>query len=147
MIALRIGYLPLTDAGSLIIAAERGFAAGQGLRLDLRRETTWASLRDNLIVGNLEAAHCLAPLAIAASLGIGHPPAALTIPMLLSVNGNAVTVSAELSAAIGQAAESLVERAAALVQLARRRKAAGRPLTIATVFRFSAHTLLLRHQG
>ena len=54
------------------MAAERGFAAEEGLDLRLVRETSWANIRDRLIVGHFDAAHMLAPMTIASTLGIGH---------------------------------------------------------------------------
>jgi two-component system, oxyanion-binding sensor len=144
MTLFRIGYLPLTDAAALAVAAEKGFAADEGLRFALHRETNWASLRDNLIVGNLDGAHMLAPLAVATALGIGHPPFPLDAPVLLSLNGNAVTLSALLADSLGPLPDDLESRARRLVSLAQQRKREGRLLTFATVFRFSSHTLLLR---
>ncbi len=139
----RIGYLPLTDAAMLIIAAAKGFDRAEGIRIELVRETSWASLRDNLVVGNLDAAHCLAPLAAATHLGIGHVAFPLTVERVLTLNGNAVTVSAELAMELGDPLAPLLQRAEALVRLARERQRRGRPLVLATVFRFSCHTLIL----
>ena len=65
---LRIGYVPLSDAAVLIAAASRGFAETEGLAIDLVREVSWANIRDKLILGQLDAAHMLAPFAIATTL-------------------------------------------------------------------------------
>jgi two-component system, oxyanion-binding sensor len=70
--SLRIGFIPLTDAAALMIAADKGFAAKQGLSLDLVREVSWSNVRDKLNIGLFDAAHLLAPVAVASSLGIGH---------------------------------------------------------------------------
>ena len=59
---LDVGYVPLLDAAPLIIAAEIGFAAEEGLELALHREMSWAALRDKLIWGQYSAAHMLAPV-------------------------------------------------------------------------------------
>jgi two-component system, oxyanion-binding sensor len=144
MTRLRIGFVPLTDAAALIIAERKGFAAAQGLSLDLVRETSWSSLRDRLVVGHFDAAHCLAPLAITTTLGLGHLTRALKIPLVLSLSGNAVTLSPALAMALAAPLEPLGLRAKALVSEAKARRRAGNPLTFATVFRFSSHTLLLR---
>jgi two-component system, oxyanion-binding sensor len=143
MTRVRIGYVPLTDAASLIVAQEKGFAASKGLSFELLRETAWAGLRDRLIMGQLDAAHMLAPLAAATQLGLGHIQSPLRILDVMSLNGNAVTVSSGLAERLDDPETSLVERAMRLVNLARVRKAAGKPLMLATVFRFSCHTLLL----
>ena len=70
---LRLGFIPLLDAALPIVAAECGFAAEQGLELDLVRETSWANIRDRIAIGQFDAAHMLAPMPIAASLESAAP--------------------------------------------------------------------------
>jgi two-component system, oxyanion-binding sensor len=149
MIPLRIGYLPLSDAAPLIAAKHFGFAEAEGLALDLQRDVSWANLRDKLMVGHLDGAHLLAPMAIAATLGVGHVRFALSVPYVLSLNGNGITLSPELAEAMlaldGAALASCVASAQNLGKLVEKRQAQGRgPLTFAVVFPFSTHTYLLR---
>jgi two-component system, oxyanion-binding sensor len=144
MTPFRTGYLPLTDAAALIIAAAKGFDRAQGVTIDLVRETSWASLRDNLVVGNLEAAHCLAPLAVATHLGLGHIGFPLRLAQVLTLNGNAITVSPKLARDLGDPLAPLAERMRLFADLVERRRKNGRRLVLATVFRYSCHTLLLR---
>ena len=73
---VEVGYVPLLDAAPLVIAAEMGFAAEEGLDLVLNRELSWAALRDRLIWGRYAAAHMLAPVVIAQTAGIGAGDAA-----------------------------------------------------------------------
>ena len=73
--ALRLGFIPLVDCAPLPVAHEKGFFAAEGLDVSLVREVSWATVRDKVAVGALHGAHMLAPLAIAASLGIGSAPA------------------------------------------------------------------------
>ncbi|MFN3938138.1 MAG: ABC transporter substrate-binding protein [Gemmobacter sp.] len=68
---LRLGYVLLTDSAPLLIAQELGFAAEEGLALDLVRLQSWAQSRDLLGLGGIDAAHMLVPLPIAQSLGLG----------------------------------------------------------------------------
>ena len=68
--SLRIGYMPLTDAGLLFVAAAKGFDREEGLAFDLVAETSWANLRDKLAVGIYDAAHMLAPAVVASTLGL-----------------------------------------------------------------------------
>ncbi len=146
MTELRIGYVPLTDAAVVIAAAERGFATRHGLSLVLEREPSWATLRDKLLLGIVDAAHLLAPLAVATAVGLSPGgPVPLVAPFCLGLNGNAVTVSAALWAAL--AAEGPIDGPAAVATSlgrALRRRGAGRPATFATVFPFSFHTYQLR---
>lgn len=64
------GFLPLMDSAILVIAREKGFAAQEGIALSLVRETSWASIRDRIAVGHFDVAHMLAPMPIAANLGL-----------------------------------------------------------------------------
>ena len=95
-----VGYVPLLDAAPLIIAAEMGFAAEEGLELALHRELSWAALRDRLIWGGYHAAHMLAPVVVAQTAGIGVGDAAIDALMVLSVNGNMIGAEPGLAAAI-----------------------------------------------
>ena len=149
MIDVSIGYMPLTDAATLIAAADFGFAGKEGLRLNLQREVSWATLRDRLVVGHVDAAHMLAPLAVATSLGMGQLRRELKAIFVLNANGNALTVSPalaqEMVAGRADALAGAVQSAQALGALVLKRKAAGaRPLTFASTFPFSSHTYLLR---
>ena len=69
---LRIGFIPLCDATALIVAVDKGFAAAEGLDVELVREVSWSNVRDKLNIGLFDAAHLIAPVAIASSLGLGH---------------------------------------------------------------------------
>ncbi|WP_460449326.1 CmpA/NrtA family ABC transporter substrate-binding protein [Alsobacter sp. SYSU BS001988] len=146
---LRIGYIPLVDA-TLLLAAERfGFAAAEGLELELVPEVSWANIRDKLNLGILDAAHMLAPSAIAASLGLGQVKSALVAPVALNLNGNAITISTSLRAEMedvldGDPADPAAT-AAALGRIARGRLRNGLPqITLGHVFPFSTHHYQLR---
>ena len=65
---LAIGFIPLTDAAVLIAAAERGFAAAEGIEIELHKEVSWANVRDKVNIGMLDGAHMLGPLAIAGQM-------------------------------------------------------------------------------
>ncbi|KQP29529.1 nitrate transporter [Methylobacterium sp. Leaf102] len=144
---LALGYVPLVDAAALIVAVERGFTAAEGLAVDLVREPSWATLRDRLALGHLDGAHMLAPLALASSLGISGPETRLAVPLALNLNGNAITVSRPLWAAMmrdGPGDEGLDTVATAFAGVARARAREGAPLTLGTVHPFSSHTYQLR---
>ena len=145
MSEIRIGYLPLTDAAVVVAAAERGFAERHGLTITLAREASWATLRDRLALGHVDAAHILAPLAVATTLGLGPGPRmSLAVPFVLNLNGNAITVSSALWREMGEPAGGLADVQAAFGRAARERAGAGRPLILATTFPYSTHTYLLR---
>lgn len=146
---LRIGFIPLIDAASLLIAADKGFAAEQGLEIDLVREVSWSNVRDKLNLGLFDAAHLLAPVAIASSLGIGHFKLPLIAPFTLNLNGNAITLSPALHREImtaleGDAADPLAT-AQALARVVQARKRAGaEPVTLGMTFPYSTHNYQLR---
>ncbi|MGF1501202.1 MAG: CmpA/NrtA family ABC transporter substrate-binding protein [Paracoccaceae bacterium] len=91
------GFIPLVDAAPLVIAREMGFAAEEGFDLRLHREPSWSALRDKLALGRLTAAHMLAPVPVAMSMGIGGLAVGIDALMVLSVNGNTIGVSVALA--------------------------------------------------
>jgi NitT/TauT family transport system ATP-binding protein len=94
---LEVGFVPLLDAGPLVIAHELGFAAEEGLDLRLHREPSWSALRDRLLWGSLHAAHMLSPMPVALTAGIGGLGVAVDALLVLSVNGDTIGVRPELA--------------------------------------------------
>jgi NitT/TauT family transport system ATP-binding protein len=143
----RIGFLPLVDAALPILAHEMGFAAREGVEIELVRDMTWATVRDRLLYGHTDAAHMIAPLAIATTLGRDRPPMPLAVPFVLGLNGNAVTFSTGLAdeVGLGNALGDPAETGAALRAIAAARKAAGKPLRFGVVHRYSSHNYMLRY--
>lgn len=88
--------MPLMDCLVLVAAREKGFAAAQGIDLTLVRETSWANIRDRIAVGHFDVAHMLAPMPVAAALGLNPIAASVIAPFALGLNGNAITVSTAL---------------------------------------------------
>jgi two-component system, oxyanion-binding sensor len=141
---LQLGYVPLCDAAPVIVAHELGFARAEGLDLDLTAEPSWATLRDRLVLGHLDGAHMLAPLALASRLALSGPPSDLIVPLQLNLNGNAITLSRELWAEMEAAGDAPADVARAFARVAEARRTVGRPLTLGTVHPFSCHTYQLR---
>lgn len=145
---LRVGFLSLVDAALLVAAADAGFAEAQGLSLELVRDVSWPNLRDKLQVRLLDAAHMLAPAAVAATLGLGGVKAPMAAPIGLNLNGNAITLSVRRWEELARLAEGDIAdpavSARAMARLVERRRASGLPpLTFAAVFAFSSHTYLM----
>ena len=146
MTPLSIAFVPLTDSAVLIAARERGFAEAQGIDLRLVRTTSWATLRDRLVYRQVEAAHMLAPLAIAVTLGLSQTSAKLAAPFKLNLNGNALAMSTAFAAALEPDPASRVKDPiaaahdfAAAIGLHHRKPIVG------IVHRFSSHALMLRY--
>ena len=147
---LRIGFIPLVDAAALLVAVDGGFAKDQGLDIELVREVSWSNVRDKLNLGLFDAAHLLAPVAVASSLGIGHVRVPIITPFNLGINGNAITVSPRLFADLSAAAEGNISdpmvSARALTRLIADRKIRNaEPLTFGMTFPFSHHNYQLRY--
>jgi two-component system, oxyanion-binding sensor len=146
---LRIGFIPLADAAALIVAADRGFAAAEGLEIELVREVSWSNVRDKLNIGLFDAAHLIAPIAVASNLGIGHVKVPLIAPFGLGINGNAITVTPALHAEMAAAAEGSMRdpmvSARALKRVVGARRTKGKaPLTFGMTFPFSTHNYHIR---
>ena len=146
---LHIGFIPLVDAAALIVAVDKGFTAAEGLDVTLAREVSWSNVRDKLNIGLFDAAHLLAPVAIASSLGLGHVKVPIVASFNLGLNGNAITVSPELHAALmaeidGDPFDPMGTALALARVVASRRRRGAEPLTFGMTFPFSTHNYQLR---
>ncbi len=134
--ALRLGFAALTDAAPLIAAQELGLFRRYGLEVELRREIGWATVRDKVTFGELDAAQAPAPLLWAAQLGLGGSQCDVLTALVLNLHGNAITLSSRLHAA--GVRDPVTFRAEAL-----RRHGTAR-LTLGIVHLFSSHHMQLR---
>lgn len=144
---LTIGFLPLVDACLPILAREHGFAEEEGLSLRMVRDVSWATVLDRLLYGHSDAAHLVAPLAIATTLGRGRPAQPISAPFVLGLNGNAITMSTELAARLvppGKLGDP-VETGRKLKEEVARLAAEGRRLRFGVVHRYSSHNYKLRY--
>ncbi|HTH48859.1 MAG TPA: CmpA/NrtA family ABC transporter substrate-binding protein [Candidatus Limnocylindria bacterium] len=133
---VRLGFVPLNDCAPLVVAQEHGLFERFGVEVRLSRELGWATIRDKIVHGELDAAHAPCGLPLALELGLSCVPTRTVAGMVLNLNGNAITLSEELwSAGIRDA---LTLRAFLTGNRGRR------TLTFGTVSPYSTHTLLLR---
>jgi ABC-type nitrate/sulfonate/bicarbonate transport system substrate-binding protein len=133
---LRLGFVPLADCAPLVMARELGLFNKYGLRVTLHRELGWATVRDKLIHGDLDAAHALAAMPVAATLGLGSVNCDCVTALVLNLHGNAITLSNNLWRAGVRDSATLRGEVARL----RHKKT----LTFGTVSQFSSHNFLLR---
>lgn len=146
---INLGFIPLTDSAPLIVAKELGFFEQWGLKVSLRKQNSWATLRDKLHAGIIDAAQMLAPMPIASSLGLGTPVTEVITPMVLSLNGNAITFSEQLYLEIlaqNKLSSITFPMAAYLLQsVVKNRLELGKDkLKFANVFPYSCHNYQLR---
>lgn len=144
---LTIGFLPLVDACLPILAQEHGFTEAEGISLRFVKDMSWATVLDRLLYGHSDAAHLVAPLAIATTLGRGRPAQPLSVPFVLGLNGNAITLRNELAAQVSPSDRigEPAEVGAKLKAIAVARRDAGRPLVFGVVHRYSSHNYMLRY--
>jgi ABC-type nitrate/sulfonate/bicarbonate transport system substrate-binding protein len=133
---IRLGFVPLVDCAPLAIAVELGWFKQRGLNIALSRELGWASVRDKILYGELDAAHALGPMVFLLSLALGGAACPCFTPLVLNAQGNAITLSREL-------ADAGVRDAAGLREW-RAKHHAGERLTFGIVFPYSAHHFMLR---
>ncbi len=141
--ALSVGFMPLTDCAPLVIAKELGYFEEQGLDVTLTKQFSWATVRDKLHAGVIDAAQLLSPMPIASTLGLNCPKHHVIAPMVLSQNGNAITISASLYEELSHLHNiheiSLPLSASLLKPLITQRIEKGEKLTFATVYPHSCH--------
>ena len=95
-IELKVGFIPLTDCASVVMAAVQGFDKKYGIKITPTKEASWAAVRDKLTNGELDAAHVLYGLIYGVHLGIGGPKKDMAMLMNLNHNGQAITLSNQL---------------------------------------------------
>ncbi|MEM5501660.1 CmpA/NrtA family ABC transporter substrate-binding protein [Ahrensia kielensis] len=150
MIELTAGFMPLTDSAILLAAKEKGFAEEEGIALELVRENSWANMRDRLAIGHFDIAHALAPMPLAANLGLTPFDTKLIAPMALGSGGNAITVSNSLYEAMSSKAQFSVSDAAAAggalrLVVEQLKHGAKKTLHFAVVHPHSVHNYELRY--
>ena len=133
---LKIGYVPLIDSAPFIVAQEKGFFARYGLSVELTREPGWATIRDKIIYGELDAAHAVAGMPFAATLGLGSIVCECVTGLVLNMHGNAITLSRELY-------DRGVRDARTLKQIIDRDRGE-KTYTFGVTYPFSSHNFLLR---
>ena len=94
---VRIGFIPLTDCASVVMASVLKFDEKYGIKIIPTKEASWASVRDKLVNGELDAAHLLYGLIYGLQLGVGGPKKDMAVLMSLNNNGQAITLSKKLA--------------------------------------------------
>ena len=93
---VRIGYVPLIDASPLIAAEALGYFERAGLRVKLEEELGWGSIRDKIVYGELDAAHAPGGLLFSILLGLHAPARRVDTDLVISLQGNGITLSRRL---------------------------------------------------
>jgi len=94
---VKVGFIPLTDCASVVMASLLGFDKKYGIKIVLSKEASWPAVRDKLVNGELDAAHVLYGLVYGVHLGAGGPKKDMAVLMNLNHNGQAITLSKKLA--------------------------------------------------
>ena len=130
---VRIGFIPLTDCSSVVMASVMEFDRKYGIKIVPSKEASWAAVRDKLVNGELDAAHVLYGLIYGVQNGVGGPKKDMAVLMALNNNGQAITLSSKLH-------EKGVSDGASLKSLIAREK---REYTFAQTFPTGTHAMWL----
>ena len=135
---LEIGFVPLTDCAPLVVAKEKGFFAKHGLEeVTLSREPSWKAVMEGVAANRLDAAQMVAGMPLAMTMGFGgKAPLPIVTSMVLSRNGNAITLDKDL---FDQGVRSLADFAGLVKQTP------DNPHTLGIVHPTSMHNLMLRY--
>ncbi|NWG24887.1 MAG: ABC transporter substrate-binding protein [Pseudorhodoplanes sp.] len=90
---LKVGFIPITCATPIIMAHPMGFYAKQGLNVEVVKTAGWAVIRDKTLNKEYDAAHMLAPMPIAITMGLGSQPIPFTVPAIENINGQGITLA------------------------------------------------------
>jgi nitrate/nitrite transport system substrate-binding protein len=136
---IRIGFIPLTDSASVVMAHELGLYARHGVNVEVIKEAAWAGVRDKLLSGELQAAHGLFGMPFSVYTGVGGPAGKeLLIAMMLNNNGQAITLARDFC---GTVPYGQIDRVAAAVEALKAKKT----VTFAMTFPGGTHDLWLRY--
>src|SRR5262245_30305780 len=90
---LKVGFIPITCATPIIMAAPMGFYSKNGLNVEVIKTAGWAVIRDKTLNKEYDAAHMLSPMPLAITMGVGSTPLPYTMPAVENINGQAITLA------------------------------------------------------
>jgi nitrate/nitrite transport system substrate-binding protein len=136
---IKLGFIPLTDCAPLVVAKEMGFFTKYGVDVELSKESSWANIRDKVLNGELDGAHCLFSMPLSVYTGIGGKAGSeMKIAMVLNNNGQGITLSKDFCGLVGF---KEVGKVAAAVKNVQARK----EVTFAMTFPGGTHDIWLRN--
>jgi nitrate/nitrite transport system substrate-binding protein len=141
----KLGFIALTDCAPLIIAKEKGLFEKYGMKdVEVKKQTSWATTRDNLELGSdkggIDGAHILTPMPYLMTVGkITKSPIPMYILARLNTDGQGISLSNEyLDLKLGAKAPALKAKVDA-------KKASGKKFQCAVTFPGGTHDLWMRY--
>ena len=99
---IKLGFIPLTDCSPIVMAKELGLFKKYGVEVVVTKETSWANVRDKILTGELDGAHCLYTMPFSVYTGVGGKAGSeMKIAMMLNVNGQAISLSNDFCGKVG----------------------------------------------
>ncbi|WP_235972995.1 CmpA/NrtA family ABC transporter substrate-binding protein [Flavobacterium undicola] len=99
---IKLGFIPLTDCSPIVMAKELGLFKKYGVNVEVTKESSWANVRDKILTGELDGAHCLYTMPFSVYTGVGGKAGSeMKIAMMLNVNGQAITLSNDFCGKVG----------------------------------------------
>ena len=99
---VKLGFIPLTDCSPIVMAKELGLFKKYGVEVVVTKESSWANVRDKILTGELDGAHCLYSMPFSVYTGVGGKAGSeMKIAMMLNVNGQAITLSNDFCGKVG----------------------------------------------
>jgi nitrate/nitrite transport system substrate-binding protein len=137
---IRLGFIPLTDCAPIVMAKELGLFAKYGVEVEVTKEASWANVRDKLLTGELDGAHCLYSMPFSVYTGVGGKAGSeMRIAMMLNNNGQAITLSKDFC---GKVAFKQTNKVGPVVAA---KLKAEKEVTFAMTFPGGTHDLWLRN--
>lgn len=147
--ALSLSLMPLTDSAPLVVAEAAGFFAREGLSVQLNAERSWAAMRDKLATGKSDGAALLAPMPLAAALGLDPVATPILTVAALNQGGSGFCVTPDLHARLcehgASEAASPLDWAQAMRRLVEAERGSRPAPTLAHVYPYSTHHYELRY--
>lgn len=143
----KLGFIALTDAAPLFVAAEKGLFAKYGMtEVEVLKQSSWGTTRDNLVLGSanngIDGAHILSPMPYLISTGAvtaNKQPVPMSILARLNLSGQCISVGKEYAdLKVGLDASSFKKAVAA-------KKASGKAVNAAVTFPGGTHDLWMRY--
>ncbi|WP_111643149.1 CmpA/NrtA family ABC transporter substrate-binding protein [Marinimicrobium alkaliphilum] len=96
----RLGFIALTDAAPLFVAAEKGLFAKHGMDdVQVLKQSSWGTTRDNLVLGSrrggIDGAHILTPMPYLMTAGAMSDQVDMRIVARLNLAGQCISVGNE----------------------------------------------------
>ena len=134
---VKIGFIPLTDCASIVMASVLGLDQKHGVKIIPTKESSWASVRDKLISGENDFTHMLLGQVYGVHLGVGGNKKDMAVLMTLNQNGQAITLSKKL------ADKGAVDGPSLAKLMASDKRPAGQEYTFAQTFPTGTHAMWL----